>query len=426
MPVAVLPVFLLLRIKSIMRNYYLFVSIFTNQLFLVFFFKEINPQDNLGNGIFKNLSILYSSALPLSIILLTRLKNDQFTMKKNMNLSEELLKFSWISFFGLGLLSASLAKTKLMPISTTVMFGIVLFLILAGDFEYEKLIITIYRMFGVISAGLTISFIFKFDWNNYSSRTLDPFNLDQNVYYSPLARIFDFNPRSFGFLGGPQVAGVFSVIGVACYLASSAKKKNPLLLISLILFGSCSGSRTYYVTLICLIFFSFIRKFLPREKIAQLIFMILGLVSVAAMLYKWFLPIISTENGSLTNLTGRAKLWEYIIRNWSNQGLLGHGPNTLTNATQSDLYYGFAHAHNSFLQALWDFGLLGIFTVLMIVLTSIVKILGDSTEGNRLLLIIVTLMCIQTEPMLVVGTGTTTWFWLIPLVFAFSKKELKL
>jgi O-antigen ligase len=421
--IGVVPILILLNIKSEMRNHYLLVSIFTNQLFLIFFidYKVDGVYD--GGSIFNNLIVLYVSAAPLLVILISRPSKVKFAENQKKEISRDTLKFSWIIIYLLGVITSASVATKLMPISSAVIFGVILYLIISGDFNFEKILIAVYRVFALISAGLTLSFIFGFDWSSLVIQRIDPLNLDRQVYFSPLGSLFGFPPRSYGPFGSGQVSGLFSTFGIACFAASSNKKKNFASLFSLIAFGSCSGSRTFYFTTIVVLSFSIFKKFAPRKNAAFWIVLPISGLILGLLIYKLFLPLISNSDATLSNFTGRSEIWRLIATDWSKDGLLGHGPNTLREYGLNQLYASYAHAHNSFLQALWDFGLLGLVALVTMIISVCVQSSKNFFQRGQVLTLVVMLLCIQTEPTLVVALDVTCWFWLVPLIFVFSRER---
>jgi O-antigen ligase len=422
-PFAVIPILLLLQIKSDMRNYYLFVSIFTNQLFLVFIF-GINLQSIYdGASIFVNLTILYISIVPLAVILLSRRKVKLLTLKPRYSLNNEILRWSWLLVFLFGSYAAVVSKAKLMPITTTFMFGIILFTIMQRDYSFDLMIISVYRIFGLISGLLNLSFIFKFDWTRFVVQTVDSLNLNSSVYFSPLGSLFGLPPRVYGPFAGGQISAIFSLVGIACYLASSFPKKNPISLISLVAFGSFSGSRTFYLTLTCLMTFHLVKRILPKGNVQYWLTLILGLGATASVLFFFLLPVISPDNQTSTNFTGRSALWAMILEDWNNNGILGQGPNTLTNYSIAKINFPYAHAHNSLLQLLWDFGVPGVLSFALIIWTSCVEAAKTQKGRNEVMGIVLTLMCIQTEPTIHIGINLIGWFWLIPLLYVYSSNH---
>ena len=422
-PFAAIPILLLLQIKSEMRNYYLFVSIFTNQLFLVFIF-GINLQSIYeGASIFVNLTVLYISIVPLAVIVLSRRKVKLLTLKPRYSLNNEILRWSWLLVFLFGFYAAIVSKAKLMPIATTLMFGIILLTIMQRDYNFDLIIISIYRIFGLISGLLNLSFIFRFDWTRFVVQSVDSLNLNSSVYFSPLGSLFGLPPRVYGPFAGGQISAVFSLIGIACYLASNFPKKNPILLISLVAFGSFSGSRTFYLTLTCLMTFHIFKRILPKGNLQYWLTLILGLVATASVLYFFLLPFISPDNQTTTNFTGRSALWAMILEDWNNNGILGQGPNTLTDYAIANINFSYAHAHNSFLQLLWDFGAPGVLSFALIIWASCVEAAKTLKGRNEVMGIILTLMCIQTEPTIYIGINLIGWFWLIPLLYVYSSNR---
>ena len=205
-PLAIIPVLIILRTKSSLRNHYLLVLVFVGPLFLVF----TNPDGPRGvydgGSIFINLSILYVSAVPLIALLISRPEKDIYITRPKNLASGEVLRFCWVIIFILGLYSAYKSETKLMPFTLTIMFGITLFLIFAGDFNFDMLLVAVYRIFAIIASVTLISFILKFNWENYTDVQLQDLDYDSSVYFSPLSKIFGLPARAGGPFGAPTVA----------------------------------------------------------------------------------------------------------------------------------------------------------------------------------------------------------------------------
>jgi O-antigen ligase len=423
MPFAAIPVLLLLQVKSEMRNHYLLVTVFTNQLTLVFIFgiKTVGVYE--GGSIFANLTVLYCSALPLTVLLLTRPHRERLSGKQKQPVSYQILKGSWMVLLALGFYSAFTAETKLMPIATTLIFGIVMFLIIEGDFDFDMLLIAIYRIFALISGLIVFSYLIRFNWAAYVVQEINILNLDSDVYFSPFSEIVGLPPRNSGPFGNPPLAAVFSVFGVSCYLSSNFERKRAITLVTLIAFGSFTGSRTFYVALLCVFFYHLIKKKLPQEVLAFWTGLVLASFSMALLIYKFLLPLISNDSVTISNLTGRSTLWKLILDDWDSSGIFGHGPNTLTKYTMENVYIGFAHAHNSFLQVLWDFGLLGFFSIIAMIFSLCIVLSKNRDSLDRASGLVLCLMVIQTEPTMRMGIEVAGWFWLVPLACAFSLKS---
>jgi O-antigen ligase len=172
--------------------------------------------------------------------------------------------------------------------------------------------------------------------------------------------------------------------------------------------------------LLCLIAFNSVKRILPKGKLEYWFSLILGLGVTASVLFFFFLPAISPDNQTLTTFTGRSALWTLILEDWNSNGIFGHGPNTLTSYSIEHIYFPFAHAHNSLLQLLWDFGVLGILSFVLLIWSSCFEASNTEKGRNEVMGLILTLMCIQTEPTMQVGINLIGWYWLIPLLYVYS------
>jgi len=418
-PIAIIPVLIILRTKSHLRNHYLLVLVFVGPLTLVFTSTGGPRGVYDGGSIFINLSILYLSAVPLIALLISRPQKDiHITRPKNLA-SGEVLRFCWIIIFILGLYAAFKAETKLMPFALTIMFGITLFLIFAGDFNFDMLLVAVYRIFAIISSATLISFILRFNWENYTDVQLQDLDYDSSVYFSPLSKIFGLPARAAGPFGAPTVASMFYIFGLACFFASRFKEKNYLTPFLFLICGSLTGTRTFYVAVLTLFSYLLIKRFLPKNFAmfwASLIsFMAIAIFVVVNLV----LPVLISDTATLNNLTGRTELWQFILERWNSDGVFGHGPGTLSRFTYDSLGFGFSHAHNSILQYLWDFGLAGL---AIIILFFVAQLIAVSYERKHDVIgVALCLLTIQTEPTLVPSVSLVEWFWLIPLCAVFSR-----
>ena len=419
-PLVIIPILILLNNKSYLRNHYLLVCFFTNQLWLVLLFGS-HPEGAYESGsILTNLITVFVSLVPLIILWVTRSKKNIFESTRS-KLSTVILRGSWIAYLILGIYSAFSSKTKLMPVSAAIMFSLLLFLIFEGNFNFNYTLVAIYRVFSSYTTIIIFTYFVGFNWNQYivgSQNELIDF--ESANYFSPLASFFNLPPRASGPFGNPQSAAVFSLFGISCYFAAKLPRKNFFVLISLITFGSLTGSRTFYVTLICIMAYYAISNKLPESSVAFWSSILIAMSATILILYIFILPKLLVKTTSLTNFTGRTTLWRLILNNWSSEGLLGHGPNTLREFATNHVYVSFAHAHNSVLQSLWDFGLLGFTCILLLIFSQILSISVNPSQRNRVAGILICLLIVQTEPTLQVEIGISSWFWLVPLIFVFS------
>jgi len=422
-PLAIIPILILLNNKSYLRNHYLFVCFFMNQLWLVLLFGS-HPEGAYESGsILTNLITLFVSAIPLIILLVSSSKKNIFESTRS-NLSTVLLRGSWIAYLLLGIYSAFSATTKLMPVSAAIMFSLLLYLIFEGNFNFNYTVIAIYRLFSSYTTIIIFTYFVRFNWNQYivgSQNELIDF--EAATYFSPLASFFNLPPRASGPFGNPQSAAVFSLFGISCYFAAKLPSKNLYALISLVTFGSLTGSRTFYVTLICIIAYNLISKKLPESSLAFWVSILIAMATTVFIIYFFILPQLVENTTTIKSFTGRSTLWNLILHNWNSNGLLGHGPNTLREFAENHVYVPFAHAHNSVLQSLWDFGLLGLTCIMLLFASQIISISVNPSERNRVAGILLCLLIIQTEPTLQVGIGLSSWYWLVPLIFVFSKNN---
>jgi len=420
-PLIFFVILFLTQFNSEIFKHYLVISIFSNQLLLFPFIGVNFVGVNEGGSIFTNLILVFSSGLPLLVLLITRKPKIDKVIKRETKLSLEIVRISWIGLLIYAFFAAFTSEYKLMPIANTLIFAVLLFYIIDGNLNFNTFLIAVYQLFSVFAAILTLTFIFKFNWDNYLHIRTEDLAWESGTYFSPLGNFFGFAPRQYGPFQSGQSSGLFSLFGFACYLGAQKESKSKLSLVALLSFGSCSGSRTFYLILVLILIFHFIKIILPRAIILFWVTLMFVIIGLGFILYKYFLPFLSPNTSTLINLTGRSTLWKFILNNWSSEGIFGHGPNTLRQAAIEQTYVGFAHAHNSFLQALWDYGIPGLLLLVLLILGLCIEASRDFSKRNQVISLVLVLLCVQSEPTLVIGTNLTTWFWLVPTSFVFSR-----
>ena len=126
------------------------------------------------------------------------------------------------------------------------------------------------------------------------------------------------------------------------------------------------------------------------------------------------LPLVVHNSRNLATISGRSVLWGIILRDWSSNGLLGHGPRTLTDWVSQFSYIEFGHAHNNILQYLWDYGLLGAIVSILVSLGSLVLFYGSSRHSWAGLAIALALISGVTELTLSPDiSNTLVPFWIL-------------
>ncbi len=304
-----------------------------------------------------------------------------------------LAVFAWTGLILLQCISIYLDPTKWVPAADLICFIITSTALVFFGSDMQKILkaITYWGLIG--SAIIIIGILAKKTWTTsdaYFTNSL----YEQNAYFSPLSGLLGLPTRNnFYFNSGPQILG----ISFALFFCLALALRQPLLKwTSLILFigiGSLSGSRTFYIVVV----FTILLKILfLRLKFLDLNFLkfVIALFAIAIGAY-YALAQISSNTGIKT-LNGRSIIWEIITTHWNDNSILGHGPGTLSAfARNAHTFFPFVHAHNSYLQLVWDFGVLGLFFGILISLITIYSL--DLREFKNFTFVAVGLFVIQTE-----------------------------
>ena len=304
-----------------------------------------------------------------------------------------LIIFAWIGLILLQCVSVYLDPTKWVPIASLMCFAISSVSIFFFGSDLEKILRAI-TYWGLIGSGVIVmGIVSKKEWTATDSNFTDSL-YEKNTYFSPLSELIGLPTRNnFYFNSGPQILGItFALLFcVALALSSSTLKWGSLVLFLGI--GSLSGSRTFYGVVIMV---TVVQILLTRSKFVDFnLLKIAGvLVGITVSVFYTFSTI--TSNTGISTLNGRSIIWSLITTHWNDNSLLGHGPGSLAAfARNSYTYFPFVHAHNSFLQLLWDYGILGV--SLAILISALVLISIDLRAMQGFTLVVIGLFVVQTE-----------------------------
>jgi O-antigen ligase len=409
---AILP-FIVLFFQSKMSIYYLLVSIFTNQVFLIFVFGRIPIGLNSGGGIFYNLTFLYLAFMPISCIFLILKDSSKPMHFSSFSLNRELLKWSWLIYCVLSFFSAFSAKYKLLPIFSIIAFSLTVIIMFSANLDFNLLSIAIYRVFAIISGVSLFGVISNSDWALIANSSA--IYQTEQQYFSPLSYFFNIPVRSAGLLPDPQTLGLFCSFGFCNYLFAKKPKKSLISPVLLLIGGSLGASRTFYAAIVIITLYYLISNKLPKDMWSFLTITTSFIALTIFIMYKFILPLLISDRENLISFTGRRLLWSEVLLHWSDDGLFGHGANSLTTFMIQNVSFPFAHAHNTFLQALWDYGVVGFITALLMVVSLILEAI-KLKERVHITAFIILLLIYQTEPTILPGITWTGWFWLVPLV----------
>ncbi len=316
-------------------------------------------------------SMLAISSVVAPCVLLELLASKSKLLKRNrIRLKASQIIFM-MTLFGLSLLSIYGGLSNLRPFVPTFgalgFFYLVTFLI-RFEIDLKKFLKGFFR-FGFVVSVVTVTLaILKFPWLSRTSNYLD---VDfaaylTSTYISPFNKFLDIPLREgFYFNEGTQAAAIFFGTLFVVMLSGKDVKHRYFFLALPFLAGSLTGSRTFYLMCMVGLVFNFARvsnrSSLFFSPVIRMINLIL-LYNLGGFLASFF---VSNSN-NLQSFSGRTQIWQLVISRWDENGLMGHGMGTLKSYV-SNLHWAFSfeHAHNSILQWLWDFGLLG-FTLALI------------------------------------------------------------
>ena len=146
---------------------------------------------------------------------------------------------------------------------------------------------------------------------------------------------------------------------------------------------------------------------------------LLGVVTLYFATTKIFLPLVSSGR-NVEQIGGRSYLWQTIFEHWDDKGFLGQGPGTLRPFMYTNLGISeYGHAHNSALQYLWDFGVIGIIVFLLFQVSWIISVNSRKQDGLNDMCILLVLLSIQTELSLVIELSYKGIFGLLFLLAIF-------
>jgi len=302
-------------------------------------------------------------------------------------------------FFGLTLLlmqliSAYTSSPRVIPLITIFLFIFSIFI--ARQMSFEKFYDSIERVFFFIAVVVLLGILLRFEWGSvdqYSSL------YESGVYFSPFGSVLGLPVRVAGPFGSAQDLGIFCSMGFALAIFNNVKSSLRVIFCSLIFIflGSLTGSRTFYITILTAICLNIVYHLSKKYTSLYLPLAILGFVVVYIVVSELFLPTISSTS-NVKEIGGRSLLWQTIFQHWSDNGLFGQGPNTLSAYMKARLgFWQYGHAHNSLLQYLWDFGILGAVSFTLFLISWIVTMASRKHGGLKQLCVFLTFMTIQSE-----------------------------
>jgi len=275
-----------------------------------------------------------------------------------------LVIYGWIALILLQIVSIYQDSTKWVPLAGYLTFIISALGIFMFWSELVKLVQAI-AFWGLVCAlYIAVGIIQHKEWNTSDVYFTDSI-FEKNTYFSPLSGILGLPIRNnFFFNAGPQIFGITFALFFCVALSLPNKFYRVFASVVFLLIGSLSGSRTFYsVVILGLILTVLFRVFKFSYSIPFKIILL-----VLSILTGFFLvPFGTGSSTNISSFSGRNVIWDIVINHWNDSSILGHGPGTLPFfAQKSYTQFPFVHAHNSLLQYLWDYGVVGFLIILIL------------------------------------------------------------
>ena len=166
------------------------------------------------------------------------------------------------------------------------------------------------------------------------------------------------------------------------------------LIISVVFTGSRTGFFAILVSFIMALYFFDVIKF----NLASIFVFVIPAIALFTLPY-----IVPNENLSRVmnitddisnlNMSGREVIWSEMLRLIPERLLSGYGMNSTADVLEK--YFARFNAHNVFLKALFELGLLGLFALILWIYYLIKKIFENKTAYRPLLLIITAIIIVS-------------------------------
>jgi len=394
---AIFLLFYFLHVQNENVGYLSFVSAFLiPNLILRGLFRGSNATVSSGGSPLFNIFLIFLQGAFLAVAIFSiRKETEPNPAKESLNTGAR----SAALFFGFFLIlmqfvSAFTSSPRVIPLLQFFLFSFSI--IFLRQMSFEKLKISIVKVFVLMAVVIFLSILLRFRWaivDEYSAY------YEPGIYFSPFNSLLGLPTRISGPFGSGQDLGIFCSMGftLTIFTKINSSVRVSFYALVFIFLGTLTGSRTFYITLFTAVLLKTLSSVMKKQSINFLPIAIAGLVAVYFVVTRLFLPMVSNSK-NVELVGGRTLLWQTILQHWSDNGLLGHGPNTLQPIMYALLGIApYGHAHNSILQYLWDFGILGAVAIVFFIISWIVTIDSQKNSGVDKLCIFLVFLVIQTE-----------------------------
>lgn len=298
----------------------------------------------------------------------------------------------------LSLVSDFTSSTKILPLTQSSFYAIILILAYRRVIDFHDLLKNLLVIAGIFVAINLFSMLINFRWSQ-SNSDLELFQSD--IYFSPIGSFLGISVHNGGSFGAPNDLGIFCAFTFVIALCTNVLEFKYKLVLGIfcLITGSMSGSRTFYfLTLTAVIILIAAMLFRKSKNPATKVFSITFGLFVSTQIAAAVSSIISLNTRNLSTLNGRSTLWNLILNHWSDEGVFGHGPNSLRDYMITTTWeIAFGHAHNSFLQYLWDWGILGISSLVVFVVGSWLVLAKRDDISAGVFYLVCIYLCVQSE-----------------------------
>jgi hypothetical protein len=337
------------------------ILLFLFQILLPQVFRQSNIGINSGGSSIFNFAMMGSWLLGTFLLCLFTFQTKFDTKVKFQSTPRKFILLSWVLLFMLEIVYDILSPTKILPLLSTFIFIIIFSIVFFYPIDSEVLLSEFTRIVSYFGFGLVLSYIFRVKYfGEFQEAGLQS---DAN-YPNLLHTIFGLPNRISGpflIFGGVQIAGLLFAFAQACNGLRSIRKNYVFHSLVLLIAGGSTGSRTFYLVYgIATLLTNTIEASPNRSSSpATRLFKSCLAFSIAFALVRLVSNSTSQVNQSTRSANGRTEVWTAVWTHWDDKSILGQGPQQFSEKIAPFVSFLPAHAHNSFFEYLWNFGIIG-------------------------------------------------------------------
>jgi hypothetical protein len=387
---------ILFKRRSANFGYLMFVASFLFPQIIVNAIFRTPVATSAGGSPIYNIAIIGTIGFFLfaTLVLLDDNENHSKFRLSSYSVSQYFVLIAWVILLLLKYWEAISTPTPILPLSEIILYSPTIFI--AQKLEVKRFFDALLSIQFSLTVLIFLSFIFKYQWTAFDEYS----NIfEAGIYISPLNHYFGLPIRVSGPFGSAQALGIFCglAFSVALFSEQRLSKKHILYAFSFATLGTFSGSRTYYLVLLSACLLKIMSGLGKRFSIDSFFVAIFAMTTGIISMFQFILPKISDQN-NVAQVGGRSLLWETILKHWNDGGLIGNGPNTIRDYMITNTgKYAYGHAHNTALQYLWDFGIIGILTYLTVIVSLLLSLKSRVETKNSLFFILPIFLVIQSE-----------------------------